>query len=215
MRQHRREFLGTMAVAGGLVGALPGVLTAAGGRTAVSTGPWDLAWLDDIKGKHRQLFDLGAIDGDPLHVVHNWLRAHHEVFNLTAPDVSTVVGIAFNAFPINANDHLWEKYGVGEKWKVHDPSTHATATHNIFAGDPGSSEEEGTVASLRARGTQFWQCNNALNGISHWFAESSGGKFEDVREELIANLMPGTHLVPAHTMLVGLCQEHGCAYEKL
>ena len=34
-------------------------------------------------------------------------------------------------------------------------------------------------------------------------------------EELIAGLNPGVKLVPAHTMALGLAQEHGCTYEQL
>jgi hypothetical protein len=34
-----------------------------------------------------------------------------------------------------------------------------------------------------------------------------------VYEELVRGLNPGVRLVPANTMLVGLAQEHGCAYE--
>lgn len=36
-----------------------------------------------------------------------------------------------------------------------------------------------------------------------------------VRAELIAGLLPGVYLVPAHTMAIGLSQEHGCTYEAL
>ena len=36
-----------------------------------------------------------------------------------------------------------------------------------------------------------------------------------VRADLLAGMMPGVHLVPAHTMLVGLAQEHGFTYEAM
>ena len=34
-------------------------------------------------------------------------------------------------------------------------------------------------------------------------------------KELIAGLNPGVKLVPAHTMALGLAQEHGCTYEQI
>ena len=37
----------------------------------------------------------------------------------------------------------------------------------------------------------------------------------EVYDTLKAGLNPGVILVPAHTMLIGLCQEHGCAYQSL
>jgi len=36
-----------------------------------------------------------------------------------------------------------------------------------------------------------------------------------VRAELIAGFNPGVRLVPAHTMALGLAQEHGCTDERL
>ena len=45
----------------------------------VRRAPWDLAWLDDFSGQHRQVFDLDGrnpvTDGNPLVVVRNWLNA--------------------------------------------------------------------------------------------------------------------------------------------
>ena len=36
-----------------------------------------------------------------------------------------------------------------------------------------------------------------------------------IRAELLAGLNPCVKLVPAHTMLLGLAQEHGCTYEQI
>ena len=84
-----------------------------------STSDWDFSWLDTLKGKHRQVFDFGSLEGgEPLRVVRNYLNAHKEVYRLEFPRVNAVVGIASNAFPINASDALWAKYSLGEKWKV-------------------------------------------------------------------------------------------------
>jgi hypothetical protein len=58
-------------------------------------------------------------------------------------------------------------------------------------------------------------CNNALNHISHTYADDAKRPFEEVRKEIIAGFNPGVILVPAHTMLIGLCQERGCSYQML
>src|SRR5512140_1967180 len=100
-------------------------------ETTTAAAPWDLSWMDQLKGKHKQLFDLGGrkIGGDdvdvaggetPLRVVRNWLNAHKEVYGLEYPNLNAVVGIAYEAFPLNATDAMWAKYGIGEKWKVKD-----------------------------------------------------------------------------------------------
>jgi hypothetical protein len=71
------------------------------------------------------------------------------------------------------------------------------------------------VKPLMERGAIFWQCNNALNGITQMIATDTKQEVPAVKAELVAGLNPGCHLVPAHTMLLGLVQERGCAYEKI
>ena len=71
------------------------------------------------------------------------------------------------------------------------------------------------MKGLQARGTIFTQCNNALRYIAKEFALASHDTFDNVYAELVAGLNPGVRLVPANTMLIGLAQEHGCAYESV
>jgi hypothetical protein len=217
----RRSFFGALAALSGTA-----LLRKAAAATVplehfpapMGGGTWDLSWLDALDGKHRQVFDLGALDerGGMLRVVANYLDAHREVYGLGFPDINTVVGIAYAAFPINASDALWRKYGIGEKWKVQDPGTGTWARRNVYLDapetDPG---HRYTVTTLRSRGTIFWQCNNALNGVAHELAAAAGAPVDTVRADLVSGLVPGVHLVPAHTMLLGLAQEHGCTYERL
>ena len=205
----RRDFLRS-AGAAGAIAALRHLVDPAR-AAAASDGPWDLSWLDQLRGKHKQVFDLGMLGNErigPLHIVRNYLAAHREVYGLEFPEINTVVGIAYAAYPLNAVDAIWQKYGLGERWKVKDPTTGIWAVRNIWAdapaGDPLADE---TVAAVKRRGTVFWQCNNALNGVVK--------ELKATREELIAGLLPGTKLIPAHTMLIGLAQEHGCTYERV
>lgn len=217
----RRSFLGALAALSGTALLRRAVANPAPLDRLPSTttaGTWDLSWLDDLRGKHRQVFDLGTLDerGSLLRVVANYLDAHREVYGLDFPDVNTVVGIAYAAFPINAGDALWAKYGLGERWKVRDPKTGSWARRNMYLEAPeNAAAHRYTVTTLKSRGTVFWQCNNALNGIAHELAAATHAPFDTVRAELLGGLLPGVHLVPAHTMLLGLAQEHGCTYEKL
>jgi hypothetical protein len=220
MQSTRRGFLRTVTAAGALAALRPLAEPAdAAAATAPADGPWDLSWLDQLTGRHKQVFDLGTLGGarvGPLHVVKNYLNAHREVYGLDFPAINTVVGIAYSAFPLNAADALWQKYGLGERWQTKDPKTGTWAVRNIFADaaadDPLADE---TVAALKRRGTIFWQCNNALNGIVRDLAAAMHQPADAVRADLVAGLLPGTKLIPAHTMLIGLAQEHGCTYERL
>lgn len=178
---------------------------------------WDLSWLDQLKGRHKQVFAIGPLkDHLPLLVVVNYLDAHREVFGLAYPDINAVVGIARQGFPINAQDALWAKYELGRRWDLKDPVTGEWARRNIyFDAMPAPPGKVVGVKPLQARGAIFWQCNNALNSIVRDFAADTGQPAEALRAELIAGLNPGVRLVPAHTMLLGLAQEHGCTYEQL
>lgn len=188
---------------------------------------WDLSWMDQLKGKHKQVFDLGkrAVGGDdvdvvggdtPLIGVRNWFNAHKEVYGLEYPSLNAVVGIASEAFPLNATDALWVKYPIGEKWKIKDSTTGTWAVRNVFA-DPAApiTDRAVSVQAMVKRGVVFWQCNNALNGVVAKLAKAMKMEVPAVREELVAGLMPGVHIVPAHTMTIGLVQERGCTYEAL
>ena len=186
---------------------------------------WDLAWIDQMSGKHKQVFDLGgrklddtdAVAGEsPLRVPRNYLNGHKEVYGLESPAINTIVGITSQAFPINATDAIWAKYALGEKWKIKDSKTGTWAVRNVFA-DASVPFSDGaiTVQALRKRGTIFWQCNNALNGVVRMLAGPMKMDPDAVRAELVAGLLPGVKLVPAHTMAIGLVQEKGCTYEKV
>lgn len=204
---HRRAFVSALTASSGLAVLRPvEPLAALESRAAQpQQGPWDLTWIEQLAGKHKQVFDFGTID-DPLRLVRAYLNAHHEVYGLDYPDVVTVVGIARAAFPINATDALWAKYSLGERWKVNDPNTGTWAKRNIYGAD---------FAALQARGTKYWQCNNALNHIVTDLAAATHAAEPAVREELVAGLNPGVRIVPAHSMALGLAQEHGCSYQKV
>ncbi|MDQ6718420.1 MAG: hypothetical protein M3Z17_08760 [Gemmatimonadota bacterium] len=216
----RRSFLTSLGAISGLtfLGKTE-KLEAMPSRIASAASPWDLSWLDAFRGKHRQLFDFGKADVSEeshLVVVRNYLNAHRDVYSLASPDINTIVGIAYEAYPLNASDSLWDAYPIGETWKIKDPKTGAWAKRNIYNDDD---QKNGggpySIPALVARGTAFWQCNNAFSFVVNSMAKTVGKTAETVRAELFAGMMPGVHLVPAHTMLVGLAQEHGFTYESM
>jgi hypothetical protein len=194
-------------------------LQAAGTRAAAqppaaSTQTWDLQWMDDLKGSHKQVFDMADADpaGEPppLRLPRNYLDGFRDVYKREFPDVRTVVGISGRAFAVNASDRLWEKYALGERSKIVDPVTKRPAVRNIFMDDSTLG-----VKALQSRGTIFWQCNIALNGVAQQLAQARQLPVADVRADLLAGLNPGVRLVPSHVMALGLVQERGVTYVKL
>jgi hypothetical protein len=178
---------------------------------------WDMSWLDRFKGRHKQVFDVGSFDlstDTPLRVPMNYLDTFRDVYHLEPPDVNIAIGIARTAFPMNASDAIWQKYKLGERWNIKDPSTGQPATRNIFLGQ-ASGGDRATVRALQARGAFFWQCNVALGAVVGMLARATSTPAADLRAELVAGLNPGVTLVPAHALATGLVQERGFTYEKV
>jgi hypothetical protein len=105
----RRGFLAMVGAFAGFSALRPRMAPAASWRAAgpIPQGGWDMSWLDGLKGKHRQVFDLSDLTLGLL-VVRNWYDAHQTVYGLHgAPELNAVVGIGGHAFPINASDALY------------------------------------------------------------------------------------------------------------
>lgn len=211
----RRSFVSTTlaSLAAGLA-----VFRAAGDDVSAqapnpAAGPFDMAWLQQMKGQHKQLYDLGGIDlsieGRPLRFGKNFLDTFRDVYKLEPPQVNTAVGISGPAFPMNASDRLWEKYRLGERAKIIDPMTKQPAVRNIFLDGSDIS-----VKAMQARGTIFWQCNVALGVVAQQLADANHMAFADVRSDLIAGLNPGVRLMPSHVMSLALAQERGFTYMR-
>jgi hypothetical protein len=211
--QSRRSFLSALT-------ALAGATTIQGGRAQAAQAPaasaqnWDLRWIDDLKAQHKEVFDMAdadpAAEPPPLRLPRNYLDAFRDVYKVEFPDVRTIVAISGRAFPINASDRLWEKYALGERSKIIDPATKKPAVRNVFLDDRTLG-----VKALQARGTIFWQCNIALNGIAQQLAQARQLPAAEVRADLLAGLNLDVRLVPSHVMALGLVQERGVTYVKI
>ena len=129
---------------------------------------------------------------------------------LEFPEVNTAVGISAPAFPMKASDKIWQEYGLGERFKIIDPTTKKPAVRNVFL-DGG----EFSVKALQTRGTVFWQCQYGLDFVAQQIAQSTGRPLAEVRANLIAGLNPGVRLVPSQMMALGAAQERGFTYVRV
>jgi hypothetical protein len=210
----RRSFVTALASFTGLTvrSSDAGQRNSGTGAAAAGSG-FDMGWLDQMKGQHKQLYDLGghdlAVDPRPLRFARNFLDTFRDVYHLEFPAINTAVGISGPAFPMNASDRLWVKYKLGERGKIIDPQTKRPAVRNVFL-DGGDI----SIKALMARGTIFWQCNVALGVVAQQLADEFRMTFDEVRTDLVAGLNPGVHLMPSHVMSLALSQEHGFTYMK-
>src|SRR6185436_5397723 len=213
-QQNRRSFMSVLTSLAGLAAIPTTVNEAAAQVPTASAQNFDLRWIDELKEKHKQVFDMAdsdpAAEPPPLRLPRNYLDAFRDLYKLEFQQVRTIVGISGRAFPVNASDRLWEKYALGERSKIIDPVTKKPAVRNIFMDDSTLG-----VKALQARGTIFWQCNIALNSISQQLAQARQMPVAEVRADLLAGLNPGVRLVPSHVMAMGLVQEHGVTYVKI
>lgn len=210
----RRSFISTVASLAGLAAAPVDAVQLPAGQSSAAAGGFDMAWLDQMTGKHKQLYDLGGLDLSveprPLRFARNFLDTFRDVYRLEYPEINTAIGISGPAFPMNASDRLWARYKLGERSKIIDPMTKQPATRNIFYGDGG----EISVKAIQARGAVFWQCNVALGVVAQQLAAAFQMPVADVLKDLIAGLNPGVRLMPSHVMALALAQERGFTYMK-
>ena len=213
---HRRGFFGRLA-AGTVALAGAGVATprALFGEAVERAGTGVDDWLSGITGTHRQFFDAVTInDGFPLGFAMNFLNTMGETYKTKDKDISAVIGLRHFSIPIAFNNSVWEKYKLGEFFKVNDPATKAPALRNPYAyakeGElmfPGMALEK-----LQARGAIVTCCNVALTVLSTLTAQAAGLPKEGAKEEWLAGMFKGVNVVPSGVLAVNRAQKKGCTY---
>ena len=201
---HRRSFFGRIAGLSAL--GLFGIATAAErAQAAAADGP---DWPGQLKGRHKQLFDVYTINaGFPLGFVNNFLTPNG--------DSGTAVMIfRHQGLPYALNSMIWAKYKVGETFKIMDPETKGPAVKNPwFEPKAGVGNPQASLDRLAARGTVMGVCGVALRGQSGRLASNAGVSAEDAFKEFSANLIvPGMTILPSGTWGVNRAQEAGCTY---
>jgi hypothetical protein len=183
-------------------------------RTGVSQ-KWDTTWLDQFKGRHKQLYDLmwHTLRPNTLNPPMFFFDIHREISGLDYADVNVVVGVN-TSFALNASDALWAKFKLGERFDIKDSATGKPAVRNVYLGT-GKDDRRSSVRLLQSRGAVFIQCNVALSGAISSLASEFGQPLAETDAEVRAGLNPGVKIVPALTWAVGMLQERGFTYEKL
>ena len=210
----RRGFVGAVATVG--AGWALGVTQQSAGAPADGSD----AWLDHLKGKHRQLFDVPEPEGGTaLRHLRNYLDAWRNAFGVGERDVSVVVTLYARTTPLGLQDAMWEKYQLGAALSITDPTTNAPLVRNWFAhpkpGDPVADGEPGTsMETLQQRGVVFALCNNALTRWAARLAKSGMSAAADVHADLVAHALPGVVIVPDVLVTMTKAHERGFAYVR-
>jgi hypothetical protein len=178
---------------------------------APSDGP---DWPGALKARHRQVVDAyDANSGFPLAFAYTFLVPHGPP-NASAPAAAAVVVLRHGAFPIALGSEMWQKYKIGEAFKILDPETKAPAVKNPFLHPkPGVLlVDDMAIDRLLASGTVIGACNVALHVQSKMLAGNAGVSAEEAAKEWAANVVPGVTIIPSGTWGVNRAQEAGCTY---
>lgn len=218
---HRRGFLGRLAAGAAALGlgGLTAPLEAAAQRGPTSLGtsanPEFEAWLNRITGKHKMLYDTPEPNGG---FAFAWARVFldttNEAYGTTDADNSVVIVLRHAAIPFAMKDAMWAKYKLGEAFKISDLKTQAPAVHNPFTTmAPGDFPiAKVGVDELLAKGVLVGVCNIALTLNAGRIAKGMALDGAAVKQEWVANLLPGVQVVPSGVIAVNRGQEKGCAY---
>ena len=208
----RRGLFGRFA--GAMVLALAGFATTpvrAETAAAPSDGP---DWPGVLKGRHRQVVDAyDANGGFPLAFAYSFLVPHGPP-SASSVAATAVVVLRHGAFPIALGNEMWQKYKIGESFKIVDPETKAPAVKNPFLHPkPGVLlVDDMALDRLLANGTVIGGCNVALLVQSKMLAGNAGVSADEAAKEWAANVVPGITIIPSGTWGVNRAQEGGCTY---
>lgn len=176
-------------------------------------------WLDKLPGKHRFIFDTISGDGfgHALLFANNYFIANQNGYGLTNSDLAVVVVARHASTPFAYNDVIWSKYGeaISRQANFIDPKTKAAPTSNLFnsAGYGTLLPTLGvTLDSVLKRGAHLAVCQMASRAYAGVIARAVGNTTDNIYNELAANLVPNSHLVPAGIVAVNRAQERGYSF---
>ena len=173
------------------------------------------SWFKKIKGIHRIAYD-GSQPHGGLPIIWNW-AFYHSNNETGSPDsdITAMTVLRHSGIAFSFNSSVWEKYALGEHFKVNDPKTgKASLRNHVYNPQEGDMPLPGIdgIKRMQERGGMFCVCNLAINVHAGALAGKMGMTKEAVYSDLIANLNPGIQLVPSGVWALGRAQENGCGY---
>jgi hypothetical protein len=232
----RRGFLGRLLGAAALATVGSASSARAQAPAAAAGNPAD-AWIKEVKGTHRCLFDFPQHKGGaPLLHILNYLNTYKEAYK-AAPGSAGAVGTFYSignqsSIALGFGDAVWAKYALGDYLGLKDkngkpytrnlffkPTT--DDAHVLFAAfqTPTIPEFVGElpaigIESLQKMGTKFILCANALGGWVLELQARGKGKADEIEKDMRANLLPGVTIVPAMVIAIEKAQAAGIRYNR-
>lgn len=213
----RRQFIGAMAL-----GATASTLSVFTNSVYAAEKSFDIKtmedadeWFNKVKGSHRIAYD-GSTPHEAMPIIWGW--AYYLTNNATGTaddDMTAVTVLRHEGIPYAMEDRLWEKYKLGEVFKVNDNKTGAPSLRNtVYEPQEGDFPLPGIdgLKRMQERGAMYCVCNLAMTVYSHFIALNMGLDEKDVYNDFVSGVLPGIQIVPSGVWALGRAQEHGCGY---
>ena len=209
----RREFMGlaTAMAAIGVGAALPAsIAAAADGQSTDFT-----RWLDTIDGKHRVVLDMREHnDGMALAWAWVYFLTASQAYGVPENELGVVLVIRHNAIPVALDDSAWQKYNLGEMFKITDPDTGKPAVQNPFYLTMNAEGflPEMALQKLIDRGLNVGACDMAIDFYSSMAAQQMDMRHEDVKADWNQAVLRGISHMPSGLVACQGAVSRGCAY---
>ena len=213
----RRSFLSRLGAGLTFVGTALAAGESPAAAQASSASGWQPArhaqddWLDQVPGKHRFVFDTTSPNGigDALLYANNYFLASQSGYGLGNSDAAVVIVARHFATPFAYTDAMWAKYGavIGQLISFDDPKTKQRPTINVYT----TGSDQPPLDGLVKRGVHFAVCQLATRFFAGAIAGTNGSA-DSVYNELVANLVPSSHIVAAGILAVNRAQERGYSF---
>jgi hypothetical protein len=169
-------------------------------------------WLERLTGRHKQFFDVGAINaGAPLGRVASFFEIYNRVYDVSDAQLNVVFGAHGSALGFVLTDNIWLTYRLGLHFSVVDPIARTPAMRNVFSGP----ERDGfgpSIKLLQQRGVRFIACMQSIARLARELALRDATNEQPLHEALLTGLLEGVVPVPAMIVAANRAQEVGLTY---
>ena len=168
------------------------------------------AWMEAIPGDHRVFIDTDSPSGatNALRYATNIQNAHVSGYKGKASDMAIIICLRHASTMFGYVDAMWAKYGTtfGAMSRAGAPAGPADAA------PPTKNAQLAGLTAAAGNGIHFAICDAATTLLSGMIARTAGKTAQEVHDELVANIIPNGHMVPAGVLALTRAQEHGYSF---
>ena len=167
-------------------------------------------WIERLDGTHRVMIQSHQYFMSALVDARTMLANARDGYGIREGDFRLAVVTHGAAIQGLLTDETWERFGLGDFYKVNDPKTGVPSVRNFYLDPQDGEPQDAAVRELTNRGVVFVACNVAVKGLARKLAR--GGNPDTIYPTLKSGLVPGVALVPDAFVTIARAQERGVRY---